>query len=249
MSNQKILLVVHQEMSDPGRVRLHLEQLGYECDLRRHACGDPLPATLDDHAGVVVFGGPMSANDDHLDFIRNEIRLIERTVAANKPFLGICLGAQMLARAYGAKVAPHPDGWHEIGYYELKPSEAGRYLFEPGFHVYQWHGEGFETPGCGTHLAATEWFPNQAFRVGDNAYGVQFHPDVTGAMIERWTTRARHRMVLPGAQARDKQLRLRELYEPMMEKWCQRFFRLWLGLSNARPEDMAADDMLLAAAE
>jgi len=238
MKKHSVLLVVHQEHSDPGRVREHLMSLGYGCDVRRHACGDPLPASLDEHAGVVVFGGPMSANDDHLDFIRNEMRLIERAVAADKPFLGICLGAQMLARVYGAKVAPHPEGWHEIGYYRVDPTPEGRFLFEEGFHAYQWHGEGFDMPGCGLRLAGSEYFANQAFQVGDTAYGVQFHPDVTAQMMDRWSARARHRMVLPGAQARDKQLKLRQLYEPMMQAWCDRFLRIWLGLSNERAGDL-----------
>lgn len=245
MEHRNVLLVVHQEHSDPGRVRERLMALGYGCDVRRHACGDPLPATLDDHAGVVIFGGPMSANDDHHDYIRNEMRLIEKTMAADKPFLGICLGAQMLARTCGARVAPHPDGWHEIGYYRLHPTEQGRFLFEDGFHAYQWHGEGFEMPDCGTRLASSDYFANQAFQIGDKAYGVQFHPDVTPQMMDRWTAKARHRMVLPGAQARDRQLEYRQLYEPMMQTWCDRFLRLWLGRSNERPGDVA----LAAAAE
>lgn len=244
MEQRTVLLVVHQEHSDPGRIRERLMALGFGCDIRRHACGDPLPGTLDRHAGVVIFGGPMSANDDHHAFIRNEMRLIERTLTAGKPFLGICLGAQMLARTHGSRVAPHPEGWHEIGYYRIDPTEAGRSLFEDGFHAYQWHGEGFEMPDLGIRLAGSDYFPNQAFRIGGNAYGVQFHPDVTPQMMERWSARARHRMVLPGAQARDKQIRLRALYEPMMQSWCDRFLRLWLGLSNAH-----AGDVHLAAAE
>ena len=97
----KILLIVHQQFSDPGRMGAKLQALGYELDLRCPMLGAPLPASMDDHEAVVVFGGPMSANDDHLDGIRAELDWIPRAVESGKPYLGICLGAQLLARAGG----------------------------------------------------------------------------------------------------------------------------------------------------
>src|SRR3546814_7308427 len=76
----------------------------------------------------VIFGGPMSANDDHLPFIRQEIDFIPKVLKSGTPFLGVCLGAQLLARAGGAAVGPHAEGWHEIGYYTVKPTAQGRDL-------------------------------------------------------------------------------------------------------------------------
>src|SRR3546814_16454076 len=87
-----------------------------------------LPDTLEHHAGCVIFGGPMSANDDHLPFIRQEIDFIPKVLKSGTPFLGVCLGAQLLARAGGAAVGPHAEGWHEIGYYPVKPTAQGRDL-------------------------------------------------------------------------------------------------------------------------
>src|SRR5262245_5760591 len=91
-----VLVVLHQETSTPGRVGNALRALGHSLDIRRPRFGDPLPETLDGHAGAVFFGGPMSANDPD-DYVRREIDWIEIPLREQRPFLGICLGAQMLA--------------------------------------------------------------------------------------------------------------------------------------------------------
>ncbi len=99
-----------------------------------------------DHAGAVIFGGPMSANDPD-DFVRREIDWIAVPLREQRPFLGICLGAQMLAMQLGARVAPHPEGRAQIGYYPIRPTAAGHAIC-PNWpdHVYHWHREGFELP-------------------------------------------------------------------------------------------------------
>lgn len=231
--SDKVLLIVHQEHSVPGRVGAVLRDLGYELDLRRPCLGHPLPETLADHAGVVVFGGPMSANDCALPFIKAELDWFEVPLKEQKPILGICLGAQLLARVLGGKVGPHPDGWHEIGYYRLEPTAAGADLFTADQHVYQWHGEGFDVPPGATLLARGELFENQAFRYGACAYGVQFHPDVTPEMMRNWTRKPAHRMVLPGAQSRDAHLDGARRHDAGVEAWTRRFLHRWA--EPARP--------------
>src|SRR5499427_506779 len=109
-----VLVVLHQETSTPGRVGNALRALGHRLDIRRPRFGDLLPGTLDGHAGAVIFGGPMSANDGD-DYVRREIDWIEVALREQRPFLGICLGAQMLAMQLGAKVAPHARGLTQIG--------------------------------------------------------------------------------------------------------------------------------------
>ena len=120
-----ILIVLHQEHSTPGRVGNVLRNLGYPLDVRRPRFGDPLPDTMEGHAGAVIFGGPMSANDTE-DFVHRETEWISVPLEENKPYLGICLGAQMLARLLGADVGFHPEGHVEIGYYPIRPTDAGR---------------------------------------------------------------------------------------------------------------------------
>ena len=148
-----VLIVLHQETSTPGRVGNALRALGYPLDIRRPRFGDPLPETLDHHAGAVIFGGPMSANDAD-EYVRREIDWIEIPLREQRPFLGICLGAQMLARQLGAQVAPHPEGRVEVGYYPIRPTAAGHALC-PDWpeQVYHWHGEGFHLP-AGVELLA-----------------------------------------------------------------------------------------------
>ena len=120
-----VLIVLHQETSTPGRVGNVLRALGHGLDIRRPRFGDPLPETLEQHAGAVIFGGPMSANDPD-DYVRREIDWIAVPLAEQRPLLGICLGAQMLAMHLGARVAPHPEGRVQIGYYPIRPTAAGR---------------------------------------------------------------------------------------------------------------------------
>src|ERR1017187_4105929 len=103
-----VLIVLHQETSTPGRVGNALRALGYGVDIRRPGFGVPLPLAVDGHAGAVIFGVPMSANDPD-DFVRREIEWIAVPLREQRPLLGICLGAQMLAMQLGAKVAPHPE--------------------------------------------------------------------------------------------------------------------------------------------
>ena len=124
MSKQPVLLILHQEHSSPGRVGQTLAKLGYPLDIRRPRFGDPLPETMDDHAGAVIFGGPQSANDNE-EFVQREIDWIGVPLRDKKPYLGICLGAQMMARHLGARVYPHPQGHAEVGYYPIRPTDAG----------------------------------------------------------------------------------------------------------------------------
>ena len=102
-----ILIVLHQETSSPGRVGHALRQRGYPLDIRRPRFGDALPETMAGHAGAIIFGGPMSANDTD-DFIRREIDWLAVPLRERKPYLGICLGAQMLAHHLGSRCSGTP---------------------------------------------------------------------------------------------------------------------------------------------
>jgi GMP synthase (glutamine-hydrolysing) len=229
----KIILVVHQQASNPGRVARQLREFGYELDIRRPALGEPLPASMEEHDGAIIFGGPMSANDDHLDFVRAEIDWIETVLDSGKPYLGICLGAQMMVRTLGGKVDLHPEGMVEIGYHPIKPTGSGHDLFDKPMCVYQWHKEGFDLPKGADLLASGERFGHQAFKYGDNAYGIQFHPEVTHGIMMRWLTNAAHMLEFPGAQAHIDQVRARKRYDSETIAWLRRFLKVWLGHEKA----------------
>jgi GMP synthase (glutamine-hydrolysing) len=232
-----VLIVLHQEHSTPGRVGIALKAMGVSLDIRRPSCGEPLPRTLADHDGIVVFGGPMGANDT-CDWVRSEIEWLEVALAEGKPLLGLCLGAQMLARALGARVFSYDDKRSEIGYYPIKPTLAGDGLCAVPFPrtVYQWHSDGFDLPRGADLLAiGGENFPNQAYCYGSHAIGLQFHPEVTYHMMSRWTHRSAERMTRPGALGRAEHLDGWFQHDGRVAAWLAAFLPAWIGGRLAEP--------------
>ncbi len=223
-----ILIILHQAHSSPGRVGQLLHRAGFPLDVRRPALGDDLPETLENHSGAVIFGGPMSANGED-DFVRREIDWHEVPLKERKPYLGICLGAQMLVRHLGGTVASHPEGLTEIGWYELEATEEGRKLMDWPQMVYQFHREGFSLPHGAELLATAQDYPNQALRYGDTAWAIQFHSELTQAMMHRWVVRAEHRFVLPNAQHGREHLKGRLLYDQHLRQWLGHFLEIVFG--------------------
>jgi GMP synthase (glutamine-hydrolysing) len=223
---------MHQARSDPGRVGEMLRTLGYELDIRIPAIGHELPSDPTEHHGVVIFGGPMSANDDHEGYILDETRYVEKLIKTDTPYLGICLGAQIMARVLDARVERHPEGLMEIGYYTVEPTEEGGAYFDKHLHAYQWHKEGFDLPDQCELLATGEHFENQAFRFGAKAYGIQFHPEVTEAMNRRWLSKASHMLSEPGTKSAEEQLKDRAKHDFEMNNWAWRFLSHWTSLND-----------------
>ncbi|MBV9909170.1 MAG: glutamine amidotransferase [Hyphomicrobiales bacterium] len=225
-----VLIVLHQEHSTPGRVGLALKAMGVRLDIRRPSLGEPLPPTLARHDGVVVFGGPMGANDT-LEWVKAEIEWLETPLAEDKPLLGLCLGAQMLARALGSRVFSYEDKRSEIGYYPIEPTLAGDLLCLAPFPrtVYQWHSDGFDLPEGAELLAVGGTnFPNQAYRYGRHAVGLQFHPEVTYHMMCRWTHRGAERLTRPGALSRPEHLGGWFQHDGRVAAWLEAFLPAWL---------------------
>lgn len=229
---QTVILVLHRAQSSPGRIARHLRAMGLHLDVRRPSLGDPLPQDLAPYAGAVIFGGPMSANDA-LPYIRQEIDWIGRVLAVGLPYLGVCLGAQMLARQLGARVARHPEGRVEIGFHPILPTVEGRAHVTSPLQVYQWHSEGFALPSGAVLLARGRVFENQFFRYGGQAYGVQFHPEVTHAIMRRWLAEARGDFGGPGTQSGLEQHVWRLVHGPALSRWLRRFLADWLSRSGA----------------
>ena len=227
------LMIVHQTTSITGRLGALLESRGYTLDVRCPQLGHELPDCLDGYCGIAMYGGPMSANDDHLPGIRAELDWLPKVLKAEKPFVGLCLGAQILARCLGAEVTPHPDGVAEIGYFQIRPMQPDCQVFPQSMHVYQWHREGFGVADGAVLLAAGDYYINQAFRYGRNAYGFQFHPEVTAEMMERWLKNGAERLKLPGAQQPPAHYQGRADYDAELGNWLARFLDNWVEV----PED------------
>ena len=183
-----VLAFRHVPFEDAGLIAPALEARGIELvysDAFQDADAQPDWRSA---AGLLFMGGPMSANDG-LPFIRREIAILEAALAAGRPVLGICLGAQLLARALGARVYRNPV--KEIGWAPVYWTEAA--LRDPRFGglrspetVFHWHGETFDLPEGAERLAWSDTCRNQAFRAGSNAYGLQSHLEVTPDMISAW---------------------------------------------------------------
>lgn len=229
---KNILIVLHSDVSSPGRIGHMLVEKGYRLDLRRPCLGEALPASMEHHAGAVIFGGPMSANDPD-DWIAREIDWIGLPLKEEKPFLGVCLGAQMLSKQLSGRVGPHADGLVEIGYYPLRPTDEGKAFGPWPEHVYHWHREGLTLPHGATRMATGETFENQAFRYGPKAFGIQFHPEVTRLTMHRWGVLGAHRFNMPGAQNSKAHLDANLVHDGPVKDWLSRFLDRWLTSPSA----------------
>lgn len=188
MSLPTAVAIRHVAFEDLGAFRAPIERAGYR--VHYYDVGvDPL-WTLEPVKTelVIVLGGPIGAyEDDKYPFLREELDLLEERLTAGRPTLGICLGAQLMARALGARVYPGPA--KEIGFSPLSLTDDGRTSCLASFDgepVLHWHGDTFDLPEGAVRLASTAVCDNQAFAYGPNALAVQFHPEAGGSGFERW---------------------------------------------------------------
>jgi len=161
--------------------------------------GGSFPSTLNGYRALVILGGPMGVYQlRDYPYLKKTLALIEEAVARHMPLLGICLGSQLIAHALGGKVYKGQE--EEVGWKEIYLTEKG--LADPfmgllaqnpatgapdrAFKVFHWHGDTFDLPSGGVHLASSALYPHQAFRYGTHVYAFQFHIEVTEDMVHRW---------------------------------------------------------------
>ncbi len=193
-------------------------------DLYQPGAAAPDPARYE---GLIFMGGAMSVNDG-LPYLEQEARWIAQAVEAGRPVLGVCLGAQLIAKALGARVYPNPV--KEIGWFEIELTAEG--LADPLFAgaapsetVFQWHGETFDLPPDAHWLASSSACRHQAFRIGSSAYALQFHLEVTPEMIADWCAQnsncgGSRELGSPIDKAHNAQ-RLKELAHQVFGRWCE----------------------------
>ncbi|MFD4638315.1 glutamine amidotransferase [Lentzea sp. NPDC058436] len=181
-SPQKTCVAIrHLAFEDLGLIEPLLREQGYAIRYLDAGVDE-----LDDAADLlIVLGGPIGANDGHrYPVVDQEIALLRRRIAAGLPTLGICLGAQLIARALGATVAP--SGTTEIGYGPLTLTRESVLTPLAEVSVLHWHNDRFAIPAGATHLASTAACDNQAFTYGDNVLALQFHLETPPSDVERW---------------------------------------------------------------
>ncbi|MEI6792521.1 MAG: type 1 glutamine amidotransferase [Actinomycetes bacterium] len=184
-----LVVVQHLFCESPGAYNAELDRRGVERQIVEIDTGDNLPDWRE-FDGIIAMGGPMSVNDEaeHAWLVEEKLWIAE-AVRAGKPFFGACLGVQLLASALGARVYSLPQA--EVGLLPVDRTEEGMSdpvigpLSDPLITL-QWHGDTFDLPEGGVSLASSPAAPNQAFRFGDAAYGIQFHLEVTPEMADQW---------------------------------------------------------------
>lgn len=190
---KRVIAIRHLAFEDMGCFAEVLQQRGIELVYVDAARDDIAAITPGDDDPLVILGGPISVNDTaDYPFLEQELGLLRQRLALDKPTLGICLGAQLMARALGAEVYPGPE--KEIGWAPLQLSAAGlqsalRVLQQTGptaAHVLHWHGETFDLPAAATLLASTEHYIHQAFACGRHSLALQFHIEATASGLENW---------------------------------------------------------------
>jgi GMP synthase (glutamine-hydrolysing) len=187
---KKLLVLQHVAHELLGTLNPLLKSAGFRIryvNFARHPDAQP---SLDGYAGLIVLGGPMSVNDSNwLPHLVTELNLIEDAMRREVPVLGICLGAQLIAKTLGAAVYRIPE--KEIGWYDVSPTDQASndpllMPLQKTEKIFHWHGETFDLPKSTRHLAFSSLCVNQAFRYGAKVYGLQFHMEVDAPMIHRW---------------------------------------------------------------
>jgi GMP synthase-like glutamine amidotransferase len=184
-----ILIIKHVDIEGPGLIEYCLDQEKIPYQILNLNSNIHLPK-LDDFTHIIILGGPMNVyEEDRYPFLKDEDLFIKEAIQRGKSVLGICLGAQLIAKALGAKVFKAPV--KEIGWYDVSLTRIG--LRDPlfsilpkTFPVFQWHEDTFEIPKAGKLIATSNPIPHQGFRYGEKVYGLQFHLEVTEEMIQEW---------------------------------------------------------------
>jgi GMP synthase (glutamine-hydrolysing) len=188
---EKNILVIKQvEHEGPGLIESIFTANGWSLKTVELSQGEKLPSDFDETGALVVLGGPMNVYEEKQHpYLKEEESLIRKALIEEIPVLGICLGAQLLAKTCGARIKKAPR--KEIGWYKVEKTSDGKgdTLFNKGpdqIQVFQWHEDTFDVPQGAVLIAEGRDCKNQAFRVGQNAYGFQFHIEVTEDMIRNW---------------------------------------------------------------
>lgn len=186
------LVITHVSFEDLGSLERELIEAEFEVDYI-DACTHDLKNIENSQVDLlIILGGPIGVYEQSTyPFLSSEIKLIRNRLSSRQPTLGICLGAQLMAAALGARVYPGNNG-KEIGWKPLQARPdaekfpAMKFLLENDIYLLHWHGDTFDLPFGVLHLASTEQYPNQAFALGNYALALQFHPEVTGPGLEHW---------------------------------------------------------------
>ena len=230
MAARKLVLVRHGDDPPDDRVVSFAVTQGFDPVIVRPFKGEALPEADDSVAGSVIYGGPFNVfEEDRHPFLHAEAEWIRTCMAGKVPLLGICQGAQQIARVMGAEVGPPASGLHEFGYYPVSPTPEGQDLLPDTLYMTQAHFHTFAIPEGAVHIATSPLYPNQAFRIGDRTYGFQFHPECTIEGFRRWQSTPWAAYGKPGAQSREEQDALMLEHDARQAEWFYAFLAKLFG--------------------
>ncbi len=187
----RVLVVQNYKNTDPGQIGTALAEVPAEIELRRADLGADLPADPSGHDALVMLGGGQNAlADDEYPYFPALLDLARDFTAADKAVLGICLGSQLLARAFGGenRVGGATEfGWHAVSLTEAAKADPVLGALPQRFPIFQWHDDTYSLPPQAVRLASSPVAENQAFRVGRAAYGFQFHFEADQLLVRGWS--------------------------------------------------------------
>jgi GMP synthase-like glutamine amidotransferase len=186
----RVLVVQNYDNTDLGQVGAALGEAGAEIDFRRAHLGEALPESADAHDAAVVLGGGQNAlADDEYPYFPQLLELLRDFERRDRAVLGICLGSQIIARAFGASNqigGASEFGWHGVELMESAKNDAVLGALPKTFSIFQWHDDTFSLPERAERLASTAVAENQAFRIGRAIYGIQFHFEADRRLLREW---------------------------------------------------------------
>ena len=236
MARPKILVFQHVPYEPLGTLDPLLKQAGFRLRYVNFGRNPGERPPLEGYVALIILGGPMNADDvTTYPHLATELDLIQEALQRDISIMGICLGAQLLAKALGGTIladAGREIGWHDVELTDAGISDQVLSTFGQRSQVFQWHDDVIELPPGVVHLARSERCATQAFRYGEHAYGFQFHLEADGALIERWLKVPQHQAVFADGQLDPRHIRdrIKDAIQPLMtlsnntfSRWIERF--------------------------
>ena len=232
LSTKNILFISHHSEVELGIMEEFFINEQYNIEIAKPFDSLKLPINFNNYSGVIILGGAMNVEDkEKYPWIKDELLWLKNLKNSNIPTIGICLGAQLIVKAFGGNVGYHHKNYVEIGYRDISQLKKNSVFGKFPEKVYHWHSQGVRLPNIAKHLASNSTFHVQAFSIKDNIFGFQFHPEVNKKMILNWNLKSSHMLCEPGATTIDIQLKDHEKYSNSVKSWFENLLKNWLNLN------------------
>ena len=226
---KKILCVSHHDEVDLGTMKEFFKKRNFQIVVIKPLNNEDLFEDISSFYGIIILGGAMNVSDtEEFPGLLKEIKWIKNIIKSDIPVLGICLGAQLIAKASDAKVGYHKDNMIEVGYKEIFIDDTCKSINNLPKMVYQLHKQGFSLPEGAEKIAYNSLFDVQAFSMKKNIFAFQFHPEIIENMILRWNSKSIEMLKKKGLQNINIQLLEHKKYSSNVKYWFETFLKNWI---------------------